>query len=275
MKNQKAVIISILLLALIPLGWWLTRHLSINPDIPIRACFESFPCETTYFSVGKHHVEITPRAINPGDNGPVDVSISIDGQMQEPLPSQFNYDTLMDVSPVSTSWWWIDGDLRLDLVMSMRTPYGNKLLHYTITSQDGALERFERPEGSDDDRKICQIAKNFYEKYLTDLDRETTVINSKEDLYNFYKSYLTLDCANDVWHIVTTEHYEPILQAQDWSPNWQQYLQATPLPQSSGGRACRIVIDPNWNQTIIVKLVRVGDKYLISEFQKDEIIGNN
>lgn len=267
MQNRKLVITIILLLALIPLGWWLTRHLSINPASPIMACFEGFPCEATYFSVGQHHVEITPQAINPGDNGPVDVSISIDGRMQAPLSSQFNYDTLMNVSPVYTSWWWIDGDLKLDLLISVRTPYGNDL-RYTITSQDGALERFGRPEKSNDDEKICLIAKNFYEKYLTDLDRETTVINSKEDLYNLYKSYLTPACANEVWRIVTTEHYEPILQAQDWSPDWRQYLQATPLPQSSGGRACRVVIDPNWNQTIIVKLVHVGDKYFISEFGK-------
>lgn len=115
----------------------------------------------------------------------------------------------------------------------------------------------------------CQLVVDFYTAYLTDLDRETTVINSREDLYDLYKSYLTPDCANEVWRIVTTEHYEPILQAQDWSPNWRQYLQATPLPQSAGGRACRVVIDPNWNQVIVVKLVRVGHKYLISEFQKD------
>lgn len=158
MKNQKAVIIIILLLAFIPLGWWLVSHLPSKPKAPINSLI-------------------------PDDS--------------------------------------------------------------------------------------CQLVVNFYTAYLTDLDRETTVINSKEDLYNLYKSYLTPACANDVWRIVTTEHYEPILQAQDWSPNWRQYLQATPLPQSSGGRACRVVIDPNWNQTIVVKLVHEGDKYLISEFQKD------
>lgn len=116
----------------------------------------------------------------------------------------------------------------------------------------------------------CDLVFNFYTAYLTDIDKETTVINSKQDFYQLYKPYLTPSCADNVWHTMTTKFYDPILQAQDWSPNWRQYLQATPLPQSSGGRACRVVIDPNWNQTIVVKLVRGGDKYLISEFQKDE-----
>ncbi|MDP2721132.1 MAG: hypothetical protein Q8O72_00120 [Bacteroidales bacterium] len=93
--------------------------------------------QTHEYRVGVHTVTIEVNRVpgkGSGDDGPVTLMVSVDGQPGTSLDSYFDYDTLMDVPPARISYWWMDFDLFPDLIIEI--PPATK---YFVGSKDGQL----------------------------------------------------------------------------------------------------------------------------------------
>lgn len=77
------------------------------------------------------------RAPIADDNGPVDITVVIDGQTQTIMRSYYNYDLWSDIEPASYHWAWWDDDLQRDLVITQNAHWGNGQI--IVLSQDGQV----------------------------------------------------------------------------------------------------------------------------------------
>ncbi len=90
-------------------------------------------------TIGKHRIDLLARTLREGDDGSVELQVTIDGAPAGSIPSYFNYDTLMDIPAGYTCLRWIDRDLTRDLVIMPQNSRGGQGPAYYIGSRNGTL----------------------------------------------------------------------------------------------------------------------------------------
>lgn len=120
-----------------------------------------------------------------------------------------------------------------------------------------------RPCGAVD--AACEPALALYRTYLAASDADwhpTTATEFRTKL----NAFATPACLDATWREKTEARYDPIVQAQDWSPDWKKYLSATLVRQTATQRTCRVTIDPTWPQIVTVHLEKIGARWLVTNF---------
>ncbi|MEM6431658.1 MAG: hypothetical protein AAF708_20640 [Deinococcota bacterium] len=109
------------------------------PTLPTRLDVELRDEPTVYsFTVGGRQVMVKlERGPNADDNGPVDITVVVEGQQQATLRSYYNYDLWSDIAPASYHWAWWDDDLQRDLVITQNARWGKGQI--VVLSQDGQV----------------------------------------------------------------------------------------------------------------------------------------
>jgi hypothetical protein len=117
---------------------------------PTRLDVELRDEPTVYsFTVGGRQVIVQlERGPTADDNGPVDITVAVDGHTQTTLRSYYDYDLWSDIEPASYHWAWRDEDLQRDLVITENTRWGNGQI--IVLSQDGQVF-IGTSDGSSDD----------------------------------------------------------------------------------------------------------------------------
>ncbi|MDX2007964.1 MAG: hypothetical protein SFU83_22205 [Meiothermus sp.] len=87
---------------------------------------------------GPHHVAFRLlRETATGDNGLVQIEVSINGRVVRTLPAAYSYDTLMHQPAGQFRWLWLDGDLWPDVQLEPNGLGGASA--YYIGSRDGGF----------------------------------------------------------------------------------------------------------------------------------------
>lgn len=118
----------------VALAWFASapfRPQAIAPYMSDAECRQSHP-------VGRFRVTLCARPDAPGDNGPVTITIGVDGATIGTIASDYNYDTLMSIPAGHTMYRWIDADWRLDLLLDPHHTRTGRAMQF-IGSRDGHL----------------------------------------------------------------------------------------------------------------------------------------
>lgn len=94
--------------------------------------------ETSVYQVGEYEVVFEVVALIAGDNGPAEITVLIDGEVEGVIESYFDYDLWSDQPAAYLSWEMVDGDWRRDLVIE--TTSGER---YVIGSVNGRLVKLD------------------------------------------------------------------------------------------------------------------------------------
>ncbi|MBI4238455.1 MAG: hypothetical protein HY696_08585 [Deltaproteobacteria bacterium] len=125
---------ALLLVASSGIGWYGTAPFRSQPIVPIGPA-ESCPPN---LAVAQWPVALCARIDTPGDNGPVTITVLVDGKSVGTIVSDYNYDTLMNVPAGYTSYRWLDDDWHLDLIIDPHSLQTGRPLYY-VGSRTGRL----------------------------------------------------------------------------------------------------------------------------------------
>ncbi len=113
----------------------------------------------------------------------------------------------------------------------------------------------------------CQPVLEYYKMYLAWSDVTRSDPWNAEEFRKRSRGRLTQKCIERTLRQVAHEHFDPIVQAQDYSPDWKNHLSASVVAAQPDQVTCRVMMDPAWPQEVVVRLKKQGKEYLIDGFE--------